>query len=257
MTRALASLAACVLASCAIAEDDLLPGIGEACNVDDALCPLEHACRPSSPGKDTGVCEPVLTYGTCAKPTHPPGRIGESADHDVIIDQATDLENKLKNVRLIKGKLQIAPPGGGSDLDLEDICVTRALEHVEDGVIIDQTSLVSLDGLQSLTSVSHGLAITENARLEDLDALAHLVKVEPCRVEIADVSRSVHVVIAKNAKLPASAVDAFLADLEDRTGAALDVLRCENGPSGDRDGACILAENNIVNAIHDGDFTCR
>lgn len=249
MTRMLLVLTLLGGSACAIPSDDLLPGIGQPCRVSEGLCPVEHTCRPESPGTDNGVCAPVLDFGACDKPTHPAGRVGTVEEGDVVVDEAADA-NKLDDVRLIKGALTVARRP--QELDLGDLCHFRTLQRVGDTMALGNTDVKDTSGLQSLTSVRHGLALFGNGELRSLEGLQNLVEIEPC----TDGTRSVQLIIARNDRLPASAIDTFLDDLEVRLGKAPQVLRCENGPVTDRDPLC-AGDADIVDALQDGEAVCR
>jgi hypothetical protein len=233
------------IAACPIPEDDLLPGIGAPCVLDEGLCPLEHACRPSEAGAADGLCAPVATFGGCEAPTHPPGRFGDVKDGDVVVDQEEDLPDAAADLRVVQGDVRVRR-GGVPALAIGDLCVLRALQAVAGSVVVGNTDLASTDGLQSLTSVGRGLALIGNADLATLDGFASLAELAPCRIE----GRDIHAVIARNPRLPRLEVERFVEKLEARTGAAVTIVACENEGLGD---ACGVDQAPIVQALQDGE----
>jgi hypothetical protein len=248
-------IVACALA-CAIPDDDLLPGIGAPCDVDAALCPIEHTCLPDAPGKTSGLCAPVADFGSCKKPTWPAGRIGETAkSNDVTIDDAAD-QPRMDNIRLVKGSLRVQHEG--TRLELDDLCNFRTLQHTGDSLIISNTSLTTLDGLQSLTSVVNGIAITQNPDLESLAGLANLVKIDPCTIVRGDDgSSSAQIFIAKNDALTKTEIERFIDELEARLGTAPQVEHCGNGPFADQDEMCGVLANQAANNVQNGNALCQ
>ncbi|MBI1945043.1 MAG: hypothetical protein HYS27_05070 [Deltaproteobacteria bacterium] len=212
---------------CPIGDDDLLPSMGAPCSTHEALCGMEHVCRPPGPPPD-GVCAPVMSYGSCddvdGKPSHPPGRLGDSKQADEVkIESAADLE-QLREVRLLDGTLEVFEQGPG-DADVGDLCPLRTLQLVTDGAAIGDSDLTDLDGLQSLTSVAGGLAVFNNRQLTSLSGLDNLVEVGPRTVESF---AAFHVIIAGNPQLPESDITAFEQRLQGQNGNALRIVSCSN-----------------------------
>ena len=249
-TRGMSLAWAALLASaCAIPEDDTLSGFGAPCSVSEGLCSLDLVCVPKEPGADTGVCAPLEDYGSCGKAEALPGRSG-TVEGDVTIDEGADA-TKMEGVRKVEGTLNVH--SRVRELDLGDTCAFQALQRVDDTFLFGNTDVASLDGLQSLTSVRNGIAIFGNGELESLDGLASLVDIEPCTVG----TTSLQILIARNDKLPASAIDAFVDALERRMDNPLQIVRCENGPSSDEDRACNVTEAAAVAALQDGNGFCE
>jgi hypothetical protein len=250
MTRALSlALLSVALASCAIADDDAVAGIGAPCEVSAGLCPLDLVCMPDEPGASAGVCAPLVDFGTCGETERLPGRFG-TVESAIAIDEAADT-TKLKDVRLVEDRVTVH--NRVREVDLGDACAFRALQRVGDGFYFGNTDVTSLDGMQSLTSVKNAIAIFGNRELESLDGLASLVEIEPCTVD----TRSLQIVIANNDALPASAVTSFLEELKARFGKAPQAIRCGNGPSSDEDPDCGALDAAVVVALQDGEDLCE
>lgn len=219
---------ASITSACPIGDDDALPTMGLPCSTREALCGIELVCRPAAAPPE-GLCAPVMSYGSCdgevGAPSHPPGRMGEIKDVDVLtIEDAGDLE-QLREVRLVDGMLQVFEAGPGN-ADVGDLCPLRTLQLVTEGVGIGDSDLQDLDGLQSLTSVAGGLAIFNNRSLTSLAGLENLVDVGPRTVETF---ASFHVIVAGNPLLPEAEVAAFEERLQGRNGGALTIVSCSNG----------------------------
>lgn len=213
--------------ACPIGDDDLLPSMGAPCSTHEALCGVEHVCRPPGPPPD-GVCAPVMSYGSCddveGAPSHAPGRLGDSKQVDEMkIEDAADLE-QLREVRLLDGTLEIFEQGPG-DADVGDLCPLRTLQLVTDGFGIGDSDLTDLDGLQSLTSVAGGLAIFNNRALTSLSGLDNLVEVGPRNVESFT---AFNVIIAGNPQLGEGDITAFEDRLQAKNGGALTIVSCSN-----------------------------
>lgn len=230
-------------AGCPIGDDDLLPAMGAPCLTPDALCSVEHSCRPPGPPPE-GVCAPVMSFGDCdavdGRPTHPPGRLGEIkvTDH-VKIDDADDLEG-LREVRLVTGTVEVFEEGPGN-ADVGALCPLRTLQVVGDGLAIGDSDLVNLDGLQSLTSVAHGLAIFNNRDLTSLGGLDNLVEIGPREVETF---ARFNVIIAGNPRLLEGEVTAFEDRLQQKNGGALAIVSCSNAAD-----PCAGAEAELLNFL--------
>lgn len=240
---ALLAVIAASAAGCAIGDDDLLPAMGAPCNTREALCGVEHVCRPAG-APPAGLCAPVMSYGTCdnvdGPPTHPPGRLGEIKEAtEVQIATAGDLE-QLREVRLVTGTVEIFEDGPG-DAKVGSLCPLRTLQLVADGLAIGDSDLVNLDGLQSVTSVAGGLAIFNNRALTSLAGLQNLVDVGPRTVETI---ASFNVIIAGNPELPEAEVTAFEQRLQDQNGGALLMISCSNAAD-----PCAGAELQLLNFL--------
>jgi hypothetical protein len=230
---------------CGIPDDDLLPGMGAPCAVADGLCPIEHVCRPNAPGEDRGVCEPVLSYGACDKPTHLPGRFGKVDDGDVVIDEPAD-KNKLDDIRRVDGEVRLHRRA--DELEIGDLCFSRTLQRVGDAVYVGNTDVETLDGLQSLTTVHTGISIFGNANLNSLDGLAQVRDIGGCG-DLGDV------LIANNRDLSPGTISAFTDALSKRLGREATVLHCGNGRIGDQDGTC-AAQQAVIDLLQNGDDPC-
>ena len=237
------ALAAASAAGCPIGDDALLPSMGAPCSTREALCGVEHVCRPAD-ALPAGLCAPVMSYGACddvdGPPSHPPGRLGEVKEADEVkIDEVADLE-QLREVRLVTGTVEIFEDGPGN-ADVGSLCPLRTLQLVADGLAIGDSDLVNLDGLQSVTSVAGGLAIFNNRQLTSLAGLANLVEVGPRTVE--DFA-SFNVIIAGNPELPELEVAAFERRLQDGNGGALVIVSCSNAAD-----PCAGAELQLLNFL--------
>lgn len=248
--RLVAVFSVTLSAACGIPQDDPLPGIGARCTVGEGLCSLDLVCVPDDPDSDSGVCAPVLDYGACPKPEHLPGRFGTVSDGDVLLDEAADA-SKLDGVRRVAGRLKVHTPG--SEIDLGTLCTFRALQRVDDGLVLGNTDVETLDGLNSLTSVKNGIAIFGNGDLTSLAGLVNLVDVEPCSVS----TRSVQIIIARNDALTKTTIDEFESALTARFGKEPQIIRCENGPNNDADPGCGVTDAAALAALQDGEAVCE
>lgn len=224
---AAAALAGVMTPACAIPDRDPLPGLGAPCVVAEGSCDLEHVCRPDEAGADVGVCIPVGSYGACDadEPVkHAPGRRGEArVDDDITIDGPEDLA-LLEDLRAVTGLVRVFKQGAG-DVVIGSLCAFRDLQQAGDGVGIGDSDITSLDGLQSLTSIGHGLVIFDNGELTNLDGLGNLVDLTPR--PLRDFA-ALDLIIAGNGSLADEVVDAFVAGLEERMGRELAVVACNN-----------------------------
>lgn len=223
------ALQATAFAGCPIGDDDLLPAMGLPCITRDALCAIEHVCRPPGPPPE-GVCAPVMSYGYCddvfGAPSHPPGRLGEIKDVELLtVENAADLE-QLREVRLLDGSLEIFEQGP-ADADVGDLCPLRTLQVVTDGMVVSDSDLTDLDGLQSLTLVGAGLAVVNNRVLTSLSGFDNLVEVGPREVEGF---AAFNVIIAGNPLLPNEEIKDFVDRLQQINGDNLRIVSCSNGP---------------------------
>lgn len=227
---------------------DLLPSMGAPCRTPEALCDLEHVCRPNDALPD-GLCAPVMSYGKCddvdGAPSHPPGRLGETKDAgEVKIAAAADLE-QLREVRLVTGSVEIFEEGPG-DARVGSLCALRALQVVGDGFAIGDSDLVDLDGLQSLTSVQGGLAIFNNRELTSLSGLENLVEVTGRQVETF---ANLQLIVAGNPALSEDEITALEDRLRALNGGRLVSITCSN-----RADACAGAELQLLNLLASSGF---
>lgn len=216
-----------VVAGCGIAENDPLPSLGANCVVAEGKCGIEHVCRPNEPGAERGVCVPVASFGaTCdglEAVSHPPGRNGTDEVNDqIVVGNASEATSLLDDVRTVSGQVRTEADSGL--VELGNLCAFRDLQRVGDGLGIGKTDLVDLNGLQSLTSVSGGLAIFANPTLTSLEGLENLVHIEPGEVE----GEEFDVAIIGNDDLEDDVVDPFVEALEARVGRDLIVVACAN-----------------------------
>lgn len=221
---------------------ELLPAMGRACRVAEALCDVEHVCRPEV--LPDGLCAPVMGFGRCDEaegpPSHPPGRMGEIKDADEVkIGDAADLE-QLAEVRLVTGSVQIFEEGPG-DATVGSLCPLRDLQVVQDGFAIGDSDLVDLDGLQSLTAVQRGLAIFNNRSLQSLAGLENLVEVTGRQL---DTFTDLQLIIAGNPQLPEDEIERFEQRLRDLGGGELRSVSCSN-----RADPCEGAELALLNLL--------
>jgi hypothetical protein len=218
-----------VAPACVIGENDPLPGIGAPCVVSEGHCDVEHTCVPNEPGAARGVCAPIASFGICDddEPVrHPPGRRGEDKDAtEIVVDGPEDLA-LLEDIRSVTGQVRVFKQGA-DDVEIDDLCAFRALQRVGDGLAIGDSTVTTLDGLQSVTSVDKGLAIFDNPELVNLDGLLDLVDVTERQVG-DNLEFDFDVIIAGNRKLPDDVVDDFVNGLKARTGKDLNVVACNN-----------------------------
>lgn len=210
-----------VFAGCAI--DGPRAGIGAVCVPGDDVCPLDHICLADDDTQASGLCAPVLDYGSCDAPGYPQ-RDGEVRDESLEIDVVGDLDFLDETIR-IEGDLTIKPPAAGQTLVLGDICKTSSLQHVTGSVLVSSTDLTNLDGLQGLSVVGAGIGIAGNRNLVDLKGLQNLITLG------ARANDNFNVVIADNATLPEAEILALRATLEARHSTAIFVI-CGNTRGG-------------------------
>ena len=226
---------------CGISIDDPFPSFGAPCEVDAALCSVEHVCEPRAVDDPNGRCTPIISFGSCddvdGPPTHPPGRIGEEetrGETEIATVQQMDL---IRDVRKATGLVRVFAPGI-EDADVGNLCPMRTLQFVGNGFAIGDSNVTSLDGLQSLTTVLGGFAVFNNTELTSIAALENLVHVTPKTLETFE---AFHVVIAGNPDLPQADVDAFVERLRGQTSEELRVVACSNeGPSCEGEEADLL-----------------
>jgi hypothetical protein len=206
MTRLIPALVViATLAGCPLTgpRDD----IGRACVVDGPPCAPDHVCLADD-GADEGRCAPIVDYGGCEPATYPV-QAGLVREEGLDVDEPGEL-GFLRDVVRVEGDLFIDGPVVGSPLAVGSLCGLSGLQQVTGSLLIAQTDLEALDGLQSLSFVGRGLGVASNARLTDLAGLANLVQV------VVPDEAPFEVVIAENRTLPAEAVRAFRAALADR-----------------------------------------
>jgi hypothetical protein len=216
-------------AACGISIDDPFPSFGAPCEVDAALCGVEHVCEPRGVDDPNGRCTPILSFGACddvdGPPTHPPGRLGEEetrGETEIASVQQMDL---IRDVRKATGLVRVFAPGI-EDANVDNLCPMRTLQFVGNGLAIGDSNVTTLDGLQSLTTVLNGFAVFNNRDLTSIAALENLVHVTPKTLENFE---AFDVVIAGNPELPQADVDAFVERLRNQTSEDLRVVACSNG----------------------------
>lgn len=217
-----------LLSGCPIGPADPLGGFGAPCAVREGTCDLEHVCQPRAAGALQGVCIPVKTFGACDEDepvTHAPGRQGEQEDVEILSIESAEQAALLDNVRAVTGRVQVFKQGQ-DNVKLGDLCSFRALQSVGDGLGIGDSDVTTLDGLQSFTSASGGVAIFDNTNLTNLDGLANLTAITTR--EVGDNGRF-DVLIAGNPALPPATVARFVSQLKERVGRDLVVVACNNG----------------------------
>jgi hypothetical protein len=207
---------------------DPLPSLGANCAVAEGTCGIEHVCRPNQPGAERGICVPVASYGEACEAieavSHPPGRNGTDENNDqLVITSASDATSLLDDVRSVTGQVRTEADGNAL-IAFGNLCAFKDLQRVGNGFGIAKTDLVDLNGLQSLTSVSGGVAIFSNPRLTSLAGLESLVHLEPGEVE----GQEFDIALINNEDLEDEVADAFIAELEARVGRDLIDVVCNN-----------------------------
>jgi hypothetical protein len=203
--------------------------IGRACAVDGPPCAIDHVCLADD-GADEGRCAPIVDYGGCDPATYPQ-RAGLVRAGGLDVDAPGQIAF-LRDVVRVEGDLFIDGPFAGSPLAIGSLCGLSGLQQVTGSLLVAQTDLVTLDGLQSLSFVGAGLGVAGNARLEDLSGLANLVK-----VVARDDASDFEVVIADNRVLSGEALQAFKEALADRP--SIRVYACGNN-------AALAANDDLV-----------
>lgn len=192
-------------------------GIGRPCVVEGPPCPQDHVCEAAD-GTADGLCAPIDDYGSCGSATYPlaPKTVRpESLD----VDEPGEL-GFLRDVARVEGDLFLDGPFGRGTLQLGTLCDVSGLQQVTGSLLVAQTNLTTLDGLQSLSFVGAGVGIAGNPDLVDLDALGNLVRV------VAPEGRSFEVVIANNGALDREALQRFLDVMAARP--SIRVVACGN-----------------------------
>jgi hypothetical protein len=166
----LATLAGCPLTG-------TVDGIGATCTpAGDAPCPLDHVCIPDADDATTGLCAPVIDYGSCDAPTWPQ-RTTKTRDEGIDID-IVDEYAFLTDVTRIVGDFGLVPETAGTTAQLGDLCPLAGLQQVTGSVLVKATDLATLDGLQSLSAVGNGVGIASNRNLVNLKGLYNLFSVD-------------------------------------------------------------------------------
>lgn len=193
------------VAGCPI--DATRDGIGTACEVDGPACPLDHTCLPDDvddPG--AGLCAPILDYGSCTPPAYAQ-RAPLTEDEAVVVDAAADI-GKLEGVATIEGGLRLRAGDGENLLQIGDLCGFRGLQHIAGSLIVGETDVTTLDGLQGLGFVGDGVLINANPQLVDVLGLQDLI------VSVAPAGRDVGVLFANNRNLDEPAIKELSDSLE-------------------------------------------
>jgi hypothetical protein len=191
--------------------------IGRACSVEGPPCARDHVCEAGDAIVD-GLCAPIDDYGDCGPAAYPlaPGQVrAEGLD----VNEAGEL-GFLRDVVRVEGDLFIDGPFGAGTLQVGDLCGVQGLQQVTGSLLVAQTDVTTLDGLQSVSFVGAGVGIAGNPNLVDLDGLANLVRVVPLE------GRNFEIVIANNAALERDALQRFLDALAGRP--SIRVIACGN-----------------------------
>lgn len=194
-------------------------GIGQLCFVDEEPCALDHICLAEPDGALDGLCAPIVDYGrSCDVPSYPQ-RPGETRTEGLEVDDP-DAMGFLTDVVRVEGDLVLDGPFTGPPLAIDSLCDISGLQQVTGTLLIAQTNLSSLDGLQSLSYVGGGIGIAGNPDLVDLSALANVI-----RVDAPDDARF-SIVIAENRSLPREALRDLKDALADRP--SITIAACGN-----------------------------
>lgn len=209
------------VAGCPI--DAVRDGIGAPCTVDGAVCPFDHTCIPDDvDDPSSGLCAPILDYGSCPAPAYAQ-KAQKKEDKDVVVDSASDLP-KLEDVATITGRLELEFPGAGGLLEIGDLCGFEGLQHVGGAVLITETDVKTLDGLQNLSFVGNGVLVHANGELVDVLGLRNLV------VAVPPEGRDFGIGLANNRKLDEDAIQALRDALAD-SAPDVKVFNCGNKDS--------------------------
>ena len=215
-------------------------GIGASCTTGKTVCPLDHVCVPDDVEQGAGVCAPVLDYGSCDAPTWPV-RESELLDDDLEVDTVGDLDF-LTDVSRVEGDLIIAPPSAAAVLQLGSLCGVSGLQQVLGSVVVKNTDLTTLDGLQGLSVVGAGIGVAGNRLLVDVAGLTNLLTVA------ARENDSFSVLIADNAALPEAALIALRQALQATEVSSARLYACGNvrGGNGNDDNECPASINALL-----------
>lgn len=208
-------IAGATLTGCPI--DALRDGIGAPCSIDADPCPTDHVCHVDD-GATDGLCAPILDYGSCDPPSYPQA-IGKVRDETLDIDAVDDV-SKLRDVVRVEGDLFL-DGAAGTVLRLGDLCAVAGVQQVTGSLVVAQTNITTLDGLQGMGAVGAGVGIAANPNLVDLQGLINLMGVRP-----PEAGQAFSIVIADNLTLPAEAIRALRAALSDRP--AIQIFACGN-----------------------------
>jgi hypothetical protein len=194
-------------------------GIGQPCVVDGEVpCAPDHVCRAADGALD-GLCAPIVDYGrNCPPPTHSQ-RPGAIRSERLEVDDPAALA-LLEDVVRVEGDLVLDGPFTGPLLAVDPLCGLSGLQQVTGTLLIAQTNLQTLDGLQSLSYVGGGIGIAGNPSLVDLSALANVI-----RVDVPDDARF-SIVIAENRSLPREALRGLKDALAERP--SITIAACGN-----------------------------
>ncbi|MBM4279361.1 MAG: hypothetical protein FJ137_00900 [Deltaproteobacteria bacterium] len=208
-------------------------GIGRLCST-AAACPIDHFCLLDGEADDDGVvvgrCAPVIDYGECPAPSWPV-KAGRTFDGSLDIKAEADLQ-QLADVTTVGGRLRLFDDEGAS-LALGDLCRLSGLQRVEDTLIVSETDVTTLDGLQSLSMVAGGIAIVDNPNLVDVLGLASL------QFALVPPGRNFAVLLARNGNLSIDAVNELEAALAP---AGIRVFGCGN----DRGSPCTVDLTDLL-----------
>lgn len=213
-------------------------GIGAVCVPGDAVCPLDYYCLPDDVEQTSGMCAPVLDYGSCDAPGWPI-RVAEVRDETLEVDTVDDLDFLL-DVSRVEGDLIIAPSGAGQTLQLGALCDISGLQQVTGSLLVKNTDLTSLDGLQGLSSVGAGLGIAGNRLLTDIQGLTNLVSAT------ARAGDDFNIVIADNATLPAAAIVELRQAIQASGVTTARLYACGNARGGNDDPECTASVDDLL-----------
>ena len=208
-------IAATTLTGCPI--DALRDGIGAPCSINADPCPTDHVCHVDD-GATDGLCAPILDYGSCDPPSYPQA-IGKVRDKTLDVDSVDDL-SKLRDVVRVEGDLFL-DGAVATVLPLGDLCAVAGVQQVTGSLVVAQTNLTTLDGLQGMGAVGAGVGIAANPNLVDLQGLINLMGVRP-----PEAGQAFSIVIADNLTLPAEAIRALREAMSVRPG--IQIFACGN-----------------------------
>jgi hypothetical protein len=174
-------------------------------------------------------------------------------DGDIRIDEAADVP-KMEEVRVVTGELYVRPAVAG---EIDSLCPLRPLQRVGNSLVVSRTGVASLDGLQSLTRVEHGIAIANNESLTTLGGLEQLVDIVPCDLRGLGgdaVPNELDLVVMNNRNLEPPVISAFVEGLEERLGRTLGVFQCGNGSGAVVD---LCGAGPVVNRVNSGETLCQ